>query len=409
MLGGLAFLILAGVVIFFPRQEKDSISSRGAEIISERGAEIIADLKSKLSQYPECPADLSGILTAPLMEPKYISALIPLGNINPPGHTSPVDHIYFDTNYDGKIPLYAPADAWITQATKILYADKKDKKYISAGYQFKYVLCQGLEIDLTEYSEIVPEIKTALEAQKPECKYGITKDGHDKLEAQCYYRLNLKVKSGQLLGYVQKKDGKLPFEIWAANYNKPARADVNWEYYEDDRYAHSMCLFDLYTGDLKKQFYEKFGSAGYKPGETFTPRTIEPLCGQVNQDIVGTIQGMWFGWMPKRTDNVDDSEKGLAFLHNNIDPRQAEISIGGNFMDIGVVMFAPQHSGLIDREPSEVKADNRIYCYNKQNNGENSEGKILVQLINDHRLKVEYQVGACNSNESFSKPFDYER
>lgn len=56
--------------------------------------------KSLSGKCPACPADLSGILTYQLMDPKYIGGMIPLGNVSPPGHTSPVDHIYFSVNTD---------------------------------------------------------------------------------------------------------------------------------------------------------------------------------------------------------------------------------------------------------------------------------------------------------------------
>lgn len=61
--------------------------------------------------YPTCPANLSGALTSYYFEPKYIKAIRPLGDINPPGHTSPVDHATFMTDYTGKIPIYDTANA----------------------------------------------------------------------------------------------------------------------------------------------------------------------------------------------------------------------------------------------------------------------------------------------------------
>src|SRR3989339_1378349 len=70
--------------------------------------------------YPKCPANLEGILTFPMIDPKYISAITPLGNINPPGHTSPVDHNYFASNYSDKIPVFSPADSWINSITVIM-------------------------------------------------------------------------------------------------------------------------------------------------------------------------------------------------------------------------------------------------------------------------------------------------
>lgn len=238
------------------------------------------------------------------------------------------------------------------------------------------------------------------------------------------------MKAGEQVGWVwrvphpENSGLTLPFEIWAANYNIDPPQQTNWDYYNDDRYAHIMCPFDLYSGTLKEQFLAKFGRLEYdmvgengkkiapneKSSGRFVARNGAPLCGQVDQDIVGTIQGMWFSKpTPKDDDNVKFNG-GLAFIHNNIDVNQGEISIGGD-LSAGrpaVILFKPQHDGTIDREPSEVQADGKIYCYNtnKQWLGEN---KILVRLVDSHHLKAEVQVGHCGAKETFSNPFAYER
>jgi len=370
------------------------------------------------SSYPACPKNLSGILTAPLMDPKYISQLTPLGNINPPGHTSPVDHIYFATDFPGRIPLLAPADAAITDITEILKADSSGK-YIPSGYVVRYIVCDGLVLDFASYTSLIKSLRDELSNQKPNCKYGILKPGHTGgPEGQCYFSVKYKVKSGEEIGWVQAvKNGQsydLPFEIWAANYNKPARSDVNWNFYNDDRYAHSMCTFDLYAGDLKKQFYSKFGGMVVRGDDkqknyVFVQRTIQPVCGQVNQDVVGTIQGMWYGGDSSEKD-LEFQGKGLAFLHNNIDPTQGEISIGGNVTkQAGVIMFQPTHSGKINREPSEVKSDGKIYCYNSDQGGTGVGGKVLVQLIDAHHVRVEHLAGSCGTGDAFKRAFGYQR
>lgn len=377
--------------------------------------------------YPKCPKDISGILTYPMVDPKYISAVTPLGNINPPGHTSPVDHNYFSTNYEGKIPLYAPADSWITSITSIMKKEKNGE-YKTKGYTLRYIICDGLELDQANFTEIIQPLKDIISQKKDECKYDINKPGHDYTEGQCYFQLSFKVKAGDEIGWVQREkrsDGlgyDLPYEIWAANYNKPPRSDVNWDYYKDDRYAHIMCTFDLYTKEIKDEYYKKFGAwevPKYKDPKTaeitlgdgkFTPRVIEPLCGQVNQDIVGTIQGMWFGEKPYKDQSVEFEGKGLAFLHNNIDPTQGEISIGGDLMGgvARVIFFKPQTFGLVDREPNQVKADGQIYCYNFFDDS-GSFSKIIVQLVDDHNLKAEHKIGECGQSEFFNSPFKYER
>ena len=72
-----------------------------------------------------------------------------------------------------------------------------------------------------------------------------------------------------------------------------------------------------------------------------------------------------YGGNPEKGDGLEFQGKGLAFLHNNIDPTKTELSISGNFTSqAGAFMFTPNHSGTIDREPAEVTADGQIYCYN---------------------------------------------
>ncbi len=379
---------------------------------------------------PPCPNNLSGILTYPLMDPQYIAALTPLGNINPPGHTSPVDHIYFQTNYNGKISMGAPADATITQITTIS-KEKSSGNYEVEGYTIKYIVCDGLELDFANYNDVVDSIKFEVARQgEKDCKRGIRKDGHGSLaEGQCYYKVSIPVKSGQQIGWVwnvphpESEDPTLPFEIWAANYNVDPPSQTNWEYYNDNRYAHIMCPFDLYSNDLRRLFEAKFGRWEYETREEngkkvidreapgyFVARNGEPLCGQVDQDLVGTIQGMWFS---KKTPEDDDNAKfngGLAFLHNNIDTTLGEISVGGDLASgkSGVVFFQPTRSGKVNREPSEVKADGVVYCY--ETSGQwSAQGKLIVELMDDHHLKAEIKSGVCGTNETFSRPFYYER
>lgn len=159
---------------------------------------------------------------------------------------------------------------------------------------------------------------------------------------------------------------------------------------------------------------EKTGEMN-KTGGTFKPRTIEPICGTVNQNIVGTIQGMWFGedWKNRTDKNNVDNSRQFSFLHWNIDPVYAEIGNAGEITNgiAGQLQFIAKHEGTVDREPSEVKADGKVYCYNYRNskNGINTFDKILVQLIDDHHVMLENQSGNCNASELFKTPFTYER
>lgn len=372
-------------------------------------------VKENLGIYPACPKDLTGILTYPLIDLKGVAAIWPLGNISPPGHTSPADHNYFGGVSGEKVAVYAPADGWITNITSILAKDEKTGKYNARGITIDIDICKGLTLTFANLTEASGILKDGWPKNDNGCKYDIVKPGHTYTEGQCYYHSNIKVKAGDLLGYTQSDQTQpgntfLGFEIWAANYNKAPDANVDWDYYQDDRRAHIMCTFDLYSGDLKNQFYAKLGGIDQKTGK-FTPRTIVPLCGQVNQDVAGTIQGMWFSGKPKeKNDSVEFRNGGLAFIHNNYDGITGEISIGGDLNDgkATIGFFNPVHFGLINREPSEVKADGNIYCYNAGSG--DFQGKLfLVQLIDNNHVKAEIQNGTCGSVYSFTKPFNYER
>jgi hypothetical protein len=366
-----------------------------------------------LSSFPKCPSNLVGILKYPLIDIKSITAIWPLGNIAPPGHTSPVDHNYFDASTDDKVAVYAPADGWITEITAILSKDEKTGKYVDKGITINIEICKGLVLTFANLTESASILKDNWPKNDNGCRYDINKTGHDYTEGQCYFHSNIKVKAGDLLGYTQnetKKDGSkgFAFEIWAADYNKTPRTDVNWKYYDDNRYAHIMCTFDLYSGDLKNQFSKKFGFVDPKTHK-FKPRTIEPLCGQVNQDIVGTVQGMWFSKATPKDDYDTKFDGGLAFIHNNMDPKTGEISIGGDLNNgkADTVFFNPTISGQISREPSEIKADGKIYCYDATR--DSGIKRFLVQLVDSHHLTAEIQNGTCDGNYFFIKSFNYER
>ena len=87
------------------------------------GVTYLSNQGGKLGLYPKCPGNLSGILTYPLIKPENLSAIIPLGNISPPGHTSPADHNYFSSDSVEKVPIYAPVDSWVTNITVISAKD----------------------------------------------------------------------------------------------------------------------------------------------------------------------------------------------------------------------------------------------------------------------------------------------
>ncbi len=181
-------------------------------------------------------------------------------------------------------------------------------------------------------------------------------------------------------------------------------------------------MFDLYSGDLKNTLYSKFGTYAFvkyedkkleeKKETYFLPRTIEPICGSPHQNVYGTAQGDWFSSDTGGNDNPEFSGDGLSLIHDNIDPRIGKMVIGGNFAEVGIITFNPRHIGSINREFSEVEPSNTVYCYQQEEGIDFNryfDGIVVLQLIDEHNLKIERQSGDCKEAMSFVSPFNYER
>ena len=73
-------------------------------------------------------------------------------------------------------------------------------------------------------------------------------------------------------------------------------------------------------------------------------------------------------------------------------------------MDAGVTRFEPKGYGAVNRSFSDVKRGGPIYCYETH-----SGGRVILRLIRDDELKIEYQSDTCAGGYRFSKPTSYHR
>lgn len=373
------------------------------------------------SSLPDCPSDLSGLLTYPIIDPTLIVSLAPLGNSNPPGHTFPVDHIYFnlDQGENNKpTSVYSPGDGILTSINKEQGFNDKGE-VMRSGVNFHVSLCKGVYIIIASSGKLTPEFENIIKTQsKEECKKSPGKHLNEKSLKQCNYQLKLPIKAGKKI-YDTIDDYP---EVWATNFNQTPDPSVDWKRYNSDLFTYSICLFDLYKGELKDTFYSKFGTFSpinmsedpKKKQESkpiFTPRTIEPICGTPHQNVAGTLQGDWFATNAGGEDSPEFTGNGLALIHDNFDPTYGKMVIGGNFTNSGVIIFMPKHEGNIDREFSEIKPSKQIYCYDsgKESKQGESSGKVIIQLVDEHHLKVEHLNGVCTNDETFNSPYFYER
>ena len=364
-----------------------------------------------------CPKDLSGFFTKSFIDPDKILALRSLGYTTGRDHILPVDHTGFTLRVDSpdeKVPVYAPSQIMITQIAKHTDYTADGKPFTNmSNYMFDFTICP----ELTGWSEFVhdlsPQLQNIWDQAQKQHDEGPLNQGARAVNDSA--RITYTAKPGELIGYTSAQ----PAFALSIFDQRSKRKDVDFSYYIDrDRRAFAICFTDLYNGDLIKILTDKYGyyedRQGLTPG--FTPRTTLPKCGQVIQNITGTVQGDWFANRPKQDENLESEGKTLSFIHNNYDPSIAVISIGGNITaKPETASFKPTHEGTTNREFSETKIGN-TYCYKNDSTlggfifaPSNNNDQILVQLLDDHHLKIEAQSGSCGENNVFSRAFTYER
>src|SRR5258708_3191334 len=348
------------------------------------GVLVTVFVASQLITEPkECPKDLSGIFTNSFVDPDKILAARPLGFTDGMGHILPVDHteFTFKAAVDEKIPVYAPTQITINQiSTHIDYRANGTRSTNQSNYMYEFTICR----ELTGWSEFIhqlsPDIQNVWDQAKKTLSEGPLNQGATAVNDSA--RVNITVKAGQLLGYTNTEPS-LALSIYDTR-SKPK--DVNASYYGDNqRITNAICFTDLYAGDLKNTLNAKYGyyeNRQYQaPG--FTPRVGEPKCGQVIQNIAGTIQGDWFANHPKQDENIESEGKTISFIQNNYDPSFAEISIGGNIVPSPQTFaFIPSSTGSVGREFSKTRAG-ETYCYK---NDPARPGFIFAPTNNDSRV-----------------------
>ena len=118
---------------------------------------------------------------------------------------------------------------------------------------------------------------------------------------------------------------------------------------------------------------------------------------------MGTLKGNWF--FEETTDSISQWNNYLAFVNDNQNPQTQVVSIGGVITKAGKLEFTPTNSGQINREFEDVTPDGKIYCYESQG----FEGKVIVQMESETKIKIEHKQGNCSGSEAFTGPKIYER
>lgn len=327
---------------------------------------------------PEC-SDI--LYTISYVKIENINAITPLGNVDPPDHTIPTNHVYTHFSAGGMskktYELFAPADIWILH----IYSNFGITQD-SEDHTIYFAVCKDVIGYFNHVKKLTPEINGII---KKECGEEGIADNKD-----CFVETLEPVAAGTVLGEVGGLQGNFDF----------GTIDLRTEhdFVNKERYAkrtlHIQCALDYYNEDLKNEYYSLLAR---KDGS----------CGKINYDLLNTLQGNWF-YGGATEFYGGDWTKHAFFGYDNEKPELAVISIGGTIVPDNEGLrwtFTPEDIGTENRRFADIKADGNIYCYDKNNEDEfniGPKGKILVKMMTDEELKVEFQEGSCSGNLSFT-------
>ncbi|MCH7493047.1 hypothetical protein IID19_05735 [Patescibacteria group bacterium] len=334
---------------------------------------------------PEC-SDVQ--FTVSPIDLENFESIVPLGNLSPPAHTFPTDHIYFNFKEGVQdIPVYAPGDVTITEISST-YQSWADPPY--TDYSINFSLCEGVSAYFIHVQSLTAKLQQAFDENKGGCE---SYETGDRAVTNCRAGVKIEVTAGEILAQTARQ-GQHNFDLGVYDFNQEPWAFANPDRWARNRsnYSNTRCPLDYYAGELKEKLFATLGDGNYG-GYGIGVRTIEPICGTVGQDVPGTAQGVWFLKNSASGMHVGEDQH-IALVHDNFDPTKGALSLGIALEDLGipsrVYFFVPEHEGLYNRELSEIQAGSDVYCFNGQGGAGNNfyQIPILIQLVDATTIKI---------------------
>jgi hypothetical protein len=286
------------------------------------------------------PTGAFAFRTSPI-DPAFIEFIAPLGNLNPPGHTLPTDHIYFyhRLNNPSSPPrvVVAPADGTIQTIINNGSSSGERKLFIAAAAPFNYYL---------DHVVIDPTIREGQSLTAGQ-RVGVT--GADA------YAIDLGVLNDAV---------NVPFANPARYTSESLHGDAPLKYFDEPNRSQLYGLVRRSSGDRDGTF---------------------------NYDIPGRLSGNWF-WeqLPlAQTQNNANWSLHLSFAYDNFDPASLRIASGGFLGFVGAPAVAAGTPAPRDVSPDTGKVIYHLLF----GGGANATAVMVVQMLDANRIRIEYLSG----------------
>ena len=156
-----------------------------------------------------------------------------------------------------------------------------------------------------------------------------------------------------------------------------------------------VCALDYFNPSTRRRLRSLLG-------DERTRRKTKPICGEVAQDVPGTLQGVWF---VAGTRELTSEDAHQALVHDNFDPGKGVFSVGISMQRSGLpsatYYFEPATTGARNREFGQVRKRNKVYCYEVKPRFAQATDPvtvILAVLTGPSTLRLERtELSACGS------------
>ncbi|MBD3190802.1 MAG: hypothetical protein GF308_09170 [Candidatus Heimdallarchaeota archaeon] len=314
------------------------------------------------------------------VEMDKLKSITPLGNLNPPGHTFPTDHMYFNVdstlNPEG-FEVYAPGNMTLTSISKVEYDPPQGG--IVEDFTINFAVCSHLSGRFGHINNLSTSILDSIDEFGEEYGDEVWEwDVAGRHYIAYNKEVNLKVHSGFLLGRSGLAGG---YDFWL----KDDRVVLDWVNNDwTKEFQHTVCPLVYFIDPLKTVLETKVLTYGG------TPTDPPGYCGKIDFDIPDTAQGIWVreGWDTRVEDN------GLALVYNNFNASQGAISIGyalNSSWDSRVYYFNPTNSGFMNRNFSQITNDGNIYYYLCEGFGWSGSyyKVVMIKMIGNQELLLQ--------------------
>ncbi|MBS3127005.1 hypothetical protein J4228_02455 [Candidatus Woesearchaeota archaeon] len=372
-----------------------------------------------VAHLPSCGNTKEFFTALPLAVADF-TTIDPLGLLSPTAHVFPAPHLYFRIKREGsasdapvtKVPLYAPGEVTITRIN-LIQATNRPEFADDAAVHFSP--CSEFKAYFDHVVDLAPKLRQAYDsASVDRCdEYTLTYKSGPVNWKKCDKKVNLKVSTGELIGYAGGGQAQAVLDLAAFDSRIQPNQYASPERLFRTELIYNVCPLDYFSPSVSSIYRSRLGGYGFS--QSSNAIITSPTCGKVIQDISGTAKGNWFA------PGIDTTRFGhepphLALVQGHIDQEVQAFSNGDSTknsgLDFGLYYFTPQDSGLVNRDFSQVKPDGNVYCYNTKNNyNKDQPTTILIQLADLETLKIEgKEATSCGSGSwSFNTPTEFER